>query len=167
MDRPHPPELSGLVIVLHGRTGGPGAATQERRLRLVCDHVEVVDAGSALAGLVEGLEGAPTALVAATTADLPEVDPELLRRLAAAWRGEAAVVQLLAERVRAFPGVYAASWAAPLREQMASGRRGVIPAISALTARVVGPEVWGEVAELDVGTARRAGRRGRRSPDRD
>lgn len=167
MDRPHPPELSGVVIVLRGRTGGPGALSQERRLRLVCDHVEVVEVRGALEGLVESLERAPTALVAATTADLPEVDPELLRRLAAAWRGEAAVLQLVAERVRPFPGVYAASWAAPLREQMASGRRGVIPAISALSARVVGPEVWGEPAELDVATARRAGRRGRPSPARD
>jgi molybdenum cofactor guanylyltransferase len=100
-----------------------------------------------LAGIVAGLEAAETELGAVVGADMPEVSPAVHVRLAQAWRGEAAVVPLVGERIQPLHGVYATRWAGRLRERLDHGRRGVIAALSDVGARGVGPEGW---ADLDA-----------------
>ncbi len=96
-----------------------------------------------LAGIVAGLERAETPLIAVVAVDLPDADPRVLAVLAALWRGEAAVLPLVGERVQPLHGVYATAHARGLRRILEAGKRGVTHALSTLGARVVGPEGWG------------------------
>lgn len=102
--------------------------------------------GGPLAGILAGLERATTPLVAVVAVDLPHLNPAVLQRLAAEWRGEAAVVPLVSGRVHPLHGVYATEAAPRLRRLLLAGRRAVIRTLSELGARVVGEERW---ADLD------------------
>jgi molybdenum cofactor guanylyltransferase len=144
--------------------GEPLVRRAVRRLEGICERVLVSSADGAsfldlgleevadptgtsgpLAGIVAGLEAAETELVAVVAADMPNVSPQVLLHLATHWRGEAAVVPLVDGRIQPLHGVYATRWAPRLRERLEDGRRAVVPALSDLAARVVGPEGWGDI----------------------
>ncbi len=142
--------------------GEPLVVRVARRLEPVCHRIliasgdghrlghlpweQIADArpGSGpLAGIVAGLECVDTPLVGVVAVDLPDADPRVLDQLARLWRGEAAVVPLVGERVQPLHGVYAASHAAGFRRLLRAGKRGITHVLSTLGARVVGPECWG------------------------
>lgn len=77
---------------------------------------------------------------------MPDASPDVLARLADVWRGEAAVVPLVDDRVEPLHGVYATAAASTFRRLLAEGKRGVTHVLSTVGARVVGPEGW---ADLD------------------
>ncbi len=106
---------------------------------------DAVADGGPLAGILAGLESATTPLLAVVAVDLPNLNPDVLRRLAAEWRGEAAVVPLVSGLVHPLHGIYATDAAARLRRLLLSGGRAVITALSQLGARVVGEECWGDL----------------------
>lgn len=108
---------------------------------------------STLDAVVRGLEAAPSGLLGVVDGELRAPSAEVLRQLAAQWRGEAAVLPLVDERVRPLHGVYAATSLDGLRRLRQQGARSVLHAVSALSGRVVGAEVWGE-ADADGSFAR-------------
>lgn len=109
----------------------------------VCD----VDEGSGpLAGLVAGLEAARHELVAVLAVDLPNAHAGVLRRLAQAWRGEAAVVPDVNGRLEVLHAVWTRAARTPLRARLATGEAAVTAAARALEARTAGPDVWGDLA---------------------
>lgn len=147
--------------------GEPLVTRVARRLASLCDRVLVVSRNGSsfgdlgldevadppghagpLAGIVAGLEVAATPLAAVVAADMPQVDAEVLAILRDEWRGEPAVVPVVAERIEPLHGVYATQWAPELRRALESGRRGVVAALSDVGARVVGPEAWGHLDEV-------------------
>jgi molybdenum cofactor guanylyltransferase len=147
------------------RVGGePLVSRVARRLAPMCERVFVVSRdGSSytdlgleeiadppghsgpLAGIVAGLEAAGTPLAVVVAADMPEVDVEVLAVLRDEWKGEPAVVPVVAERIQPLHGVYATRWAPELRRALEAGRRGVVAALSDVGARVVGSEAWGHL----------------------
>lgn len=103
---------------------------------------EVADAPSSqpgagpLAGIVAGLRAAPHPLVAVLAVDLPYADAGLLRRLAAAWRGESAIVPIDADgRTQPLHAVYAKSSADALSRALAAGTHRVRAAMDGLDVR--------------------------------
>ncbi|MDQ4129731.1 MAG: molybdenum cofactor guanylyltransferase [Actinomycetota bacterium] len=144
--------------------GEPLVVRAPRRLEACCERVfvasgdgrrlgdleweQIPDAvadGGPLAGILAGLEFATTPLLAVVAVDLPYLNPDVLRRLAVEWRGEAAVVPLVSGRVHPLHGAYATDSAPRLRRLLLGGSRAVITALSQLGARVVGEECWGDL----------------------
>lgn len=96
-----------------------------------------------LAGLVAGLEAARHDLAAVLAVDLVAADAGVLRALARAWEGEAAVVPVVDGRAQPLHAVWARAAAPALRRRLETGERSVTGAVTALAARLAGPEVWG------------------------
>lgn len=128
-------ELGGEVLVASGDGG--------RLAGLGLDEVADVVAGAGpLGGIVAGLERASTTLAAVVAVDMPEASPAVLRLLAAAHRGEPAVVPAVAGRLQPLHAVWATAAAGDLRRLLADGQRSVTAAARLLGARVAGPQVW-------------------------
>lgn len=111
-------------------------------------HREIPDAAPGrgpLAGIVAGLEGAETELVAVVAVDMPFASPEVLRLLAERWDGDDAVIPADADRWHPLHGVYAAAAAAALRDRLERGPYGVHDALEELRVSVAGPDVWGQL----------------------
>ncbi|MBW3561788.1 MAG: molybdenum cofactor guanylyltransferase [Actinobacteria bacterium] len=122
------------------------ATGEADRYEVGWEQVPDVSAGNGpLAGILAGLEAADSDLVAVVAVDMPYANAGVLELLADEWMGEAAVVPLVDDRVQPLHGVYATSAAPSFRRLVEDGKRSVVPALSDLGARVVGPDVWGEV----------------------
>lgn len=122
------------------------ATGEADRYEVGWEQVPDVSAGNGpLAGILAGLEAADSDLVAVVAVDMPYANARVLELLADEWMGEAAVVPLVDGRVQPLHGVYATSAAPSFRRLVEDGKRSVVPALSDLGARVVGPDVWGEV----------------------
>lgn len=105
------------------------------------------DAGP-LAGILAGLRGATTPLVAVVAVDMPRASPPLLLHLAALWAGEPAVVPVAAGRPQPLHAVWAADAAGRVAALLAAGERSPTRAVAALGARLAGPSELPE-AERD------------------
>lgn len=106
-----------------GRLGGIGYTT-------VADPVP---GAGPLAGLVAALHMAPQPLVAAVAVDLPDADPWLLRRLAAACAGRPAAIPVTADgREQVLHAVYALDAADALAGALERGERSLRRALAGL-----------------------------------
>jgi molybdopterin-guanine dinucleotide biosynthesis protein A len=132
------------------------------------DHLGVTQVADALpgagplAGIAAGLESARHDLVAVIAVDMPAASPAVLALLAGLWRGEAAVVPVVAGRSEPLHAVWARSAAPGVVTCLEAGERRVMGALSTLGARLVGEAEWepaeaGEAAE-PKGPGRRPGR---------
>nr|MBA2528419.1 molybdenum cofactor guanylyltransferase [Euzebyales bacterium] len=83
---------------------GDGMRFDDLGVRQVAD---VASGAGPLAGLIAGLEAATTQLVAAVAVNLPFASADVLRLLAARWRGEPAVVPLVERRLQPLHAVWA------------------------------------------------------------
>lgn len=130
-------DICDRVLVAPGELG---------RYELGWEQIPDVAGGSGpLAGILAGLEASDSDLVAVVAVDMPYANGRVLELLADQWMGEAAVVPLVNDRVQPLHGVYAAGAAPSFRRLVEAGKRAVVPALSDIGARVVGPDVWGEV----------------------
>ena len=99
-----------------------------------------------LAGIAAGLESARHDLVAVIAVDMPAASPAVLALLAGLWRGEAAVVPVVAGRWEPLHAVWARSAAPGIVACLQAGERRVMGALTTLGARLVGEAEW-EAAE--------------------
>jgi molybdopterin-guanine dinucleotide biosynthesis protein A len=107
-----------------------------------------------LDAVVRGLGRSEAELLAVIDAELPHPSVPVLRRLASSWRGEAAVLPLVDDRVRPLHAVYAVTALDGLERLRGDGARSLLHAVSALSGRVAGPELWGDL-DPDGGFARK------------
>jgi len=116
------------------------------------DHLGVTQVADAqpgagpLAGIAAGLESARHDLVAVIAVDMPAASPAVLALLAGLWRGEAAVVPVVAGRWEPLHAVWARSAAPGIAACLQAGERRVMDALATLGARLVGEAEW-EAAE--------------------
>lgn len=116
------------------------------------DHLGVTQVADAvpgagpLAGIAAGLESARHDLVAVIAVDMPAASPAVLVLLAGLWRGEAAVVPVVAGRWEPLHAVWARSAAPGITACLVAGERKVMSALATLGARLVGEAEW-EAAE--------------------
>jgi molybdenum cofactor guanylyltransferase len=128
------------------RLPGDRVARPGKSLDLTLDEIADPPGHSGpLAGIVAGLEAADTPLAAVVAADMPEVDVAVLAALRDEWKGEPAVVPVVADRIQPLHGIYATRWEPELRRALEVGRRGVVAALSHVGARLVGAEAWGRI----------------------
>jgi molybdopterin-guanine dinucleotide biosynthesis protein A len=125
------------------------ASGEERRLSwLGLPQVPDIVAGAGpLGGIVAGLRVARHPLVAVLAVDMPAASAAVLRLLAAAWRGEPAVVPKTAHGLEPLHAVYAASAADALSASLRSGQRSMQAILTRLGARVVESPGWQADAE--------------------
>jgi molybdenum cofactor guanylyltransferase len=97
-----------------------------------------------LAGIVAGLEAAPTPLVAVLAADMPHASPAVFRLLAARWSGQLAVVPRDGDGLQPLHAVYSREAATPLRAALEGGERSVRRALAGFDVLVLGPEEWAD-----------------------
>ena len=122
------------------------------------DHLGVTQVADALpgagplAGIAAGLESARHDLVAVIAVDMPAASPAVLALLAGLWRGEAAVVPVVAGRWEPLHAVWARSAAPGIVGCLQAGERRVMGALTALGARLVGEAEW-EAAEASEAAA--------------
>lgn len=122
------------------------------------DHLGVTQVADALpgagplAGIAAGLESARHDLVAVIAVDMPAASPAVLALLAGLWRGEAAVVPVVAGRWEPLHAVWARSAAPGIVACLQAGERRVMGALTALGARLVGEAEW-EAAEASEAAA--------------
>ncbi len=137
-------EVCGEIIVVHA----PGRPPPELRSRLPLRHVAdpIEDAGP-LVAIAAGLEAASAPVAIAVGCDAPQLEPTLLRLLAAWARAGKPLAAPLHEGV---PQWLCAAWrrdALPvLRERIKAGDRAVHAAAEALEAALLPPEAY---AHLD------------------
>jgi molybdopterin-guanine dinucleotide biosynthesis protein A len=119
------------------------------------DHLGVTQVADALpgagplAGIAAGLESARHDLVAVIAVDMPAASPAVLVLLAGLWRGEAAVVPVVAGRWEPLHAVWARSAAPGIVACLESGERRVMSALATLGARLVRETEW-EAAEASA-----------------
>jgi len=118
---------------------GDGARLDWLGLPQVAD---VVPDSGPLAGLIAGMEAAPTPLVAALAVDMPNASAAVFRLLAELVTGHDAAVPLTRDGLQPLHAVYAASAAAALRQAFASGERSVQRALEGLDVAVVEADDW-------------------------
>jgi molybdenum cofactor guanylyltransferase len=99
-----------------------------------------------LGGLLAGLEAAAHDLVAVIAVDMPHADPGVLRRLAAQWNGQAAVIPWAQGRVQPLHAVWSRATACDLRAVLGRGERSVIATAERLDALVINADGWGPFA---------------------
>jgi molybdopterin-guanine dinucleotide biosynthesis protein A len=104
-----------------------------------------------LAGIAAGLESARHDLVAVIAVDMPAASPAVLALLAGLWRGEAAVVPVVAGRWEPLHAVWARSAAPGIVASLQAGERRVMGALTTLGTRLVGEAEW-EAAEASEAT---------------
>ena len=116
------------------------------------DHLGVTQVADAmpgagpLAGIAAGLESARHDLVAVIAVDMPAASPAVLTLLAGLWRGEAAVVPVVAGRWEPLHAVWARSAAPGIAGCLQAGERRVMRVLTTLGTRFVGEAEW-EAAE--------------------
>jgi molybdopterin-guanine dinucleotide biosynthesis protein A len=100
------------------------ASGRRRLLQVVWPQVDDrVPGAGPLAGILGGLAAATTPLVAVVAVDMPCPDTDVLRRLANAWSGHAAVVPTHDGRPQPLHAVYATSALRPLAAAFDAGER--------------------------------------------
>jgi molybdopterin-guanine dinucleotide biosynthesis protein A len=127
--------VAGLTIVASG---------DGRRLSwLGLPQVVDIEQGEGpLAGLIAGLEAAPTRYVAVLAVDMPNASAPVLRLLAQAVSGHDAAVPRTGDGLQPLHAVYATAAAPLLRTWFEGGVRSVRQALGALDLVVVAPTEW-------------------------
>jgi molybdopterin-guanine dinucleotide biosynthesis protein A len=95
-----------------------------------------------LAGIVAALQVAPTELVAVVAVDMPHVNADVLRALAACWDSEPGVAPRVNGVVQPLHAVYATAWVDSFAALLRGGERSPRRALQILGARIAGPDVW-------------------------
>jgi molybdenum cofactor guanylyltransferase len=95
-----------------------------------------------LAGIVAGLAGASTDLVAVVAVDMPFASPAVLRLLAKQWHGQDAVVPRSEAGLEPLHAIYVRSAEPLLRKALESGERSVRRALGRMDVLVVQPDEW-------------------------
>jgi len=95
-----------------------------------------------LSGIVAGLEGVGTTLVAVAAGDMPFASDSVFRLLVGRWTGEDAVVPVSSRGHEPLHAVYAARAAPEIRARLEQGERSVLRCLDGLRVREVPPDQW-------------------------
>ena len=104
--------------------------------------VDIAPEAGPLAGLIAGLEAAPTPLVAVLAVDMPKASEAVFRLLADRAAGHDAAVPRTGDGLQPLHAVYAASAAEALRRAFEGGERRVRNAVETLDTVVVEADDW-------------------------
>ena len=117
----------------------------------VTQVADVLPGAGPLAGIAAGLESARHDLVAVIAVDMPAASPAVLALLAGLWRGEAAVVPVVAGRWEPLHAVWARSAAPGIVACLQAGERRVVGVLATLGVRLVDEVEWEAAANEEEG----------------